>query len=176
MAFGADLEIRSWNAELERLTGIPASEAIGRPCWQVLAAVDAEGGVVCHAGCAEARLACQGWPVRTRRVFIKTAEGRKEVDLSTVVSFDAGGCTMLHLIHNGPVEPEAVEAPESVLTPRQTQILQLLAGGRPAKVIARELGIAETTTRNHIRGILVELGAHSQLEAIAVARERGLLA
>jgi DNA-binding CsgD family transcriptional regulator len=45
----------------------------------------------------------------------------------------------------------------------------------PAKVIATRLGIAEGTVRNHIRAVLVELGSHSQLEALAEARRRRLL-
>jgi Bacterial regulatory proteins, luxR family len=44
-----------------------------------------------------------------------------------------------------------------------------MAEGLPAKVIAARLGIAEATVRNHIRAILVALGTHSQLEAIARA-------
>jgi len=57
-----------------------------------------------------------------------------------------------------------------VLTARQQEVLQLLAEGVPAKVIATRLGVVEATVRNHIRAILVALGAHSQLEAIANAR------
>ena len=52
----------------------------------------------------------------------------------------------------------------------QTEVLELLADGLPAKVIATRLGVAEATIRAHIRAILVELGTHSQLEAIAKAR------
>ena len=40
----------------------------------------------------------------------------------------------------------------------------------PAKVIAARLGLAEDTVRNHIRAILMALGSHSQLEAVAKAR------
>ena len=54
-------------------------------------------------------------------------------------------------------------------------MLELLADGIPPKVIARRLGIAQTTARNHIQAILVELGCHSQLEAVAEARRRRIL-
>jgi DNA-binding NarL/FixJ family response regulator len=62
------------------------------------------------------------------------------------------------------------------LTPRQRQVLALLADGVPAKVIATRLGLAEATVRNHIRAVLVALGTHSQLEAIAKARRLQLIA
>ena len=39
------------------------------------------------------------------------------------------------------------------------------------KHLGEWLSLAEVTVRNHIRGILVELGVHSQLEAVAKARE-----
>lgn len=62
-----------------------------------------------------------------------------------------------------------------LLTPRQQEVLGLLADGFPAKVIAARLGVAEATVRNHIRAILVALGTHSQLEAIAKARRMSLV-
>ena len=61
------------------------------------------------------------------------------------------------------------------LTRRQVDVLQLLAEGAQAAAIAARLGIAETTARNHIAGVLRRLGCHSQLEAVAEARRRGLL-
>jgi DNA-binding NarL/FixJ family response regulator len=70
-------------------------------------------------------------------------------------------------------EVESARVPE--LTPRQLEVLEALASGEPAKTIAPRLGIAETTVRNHIRMILVELGCHSQLEAVAEARRRRLI-
>ena len=62
MTFGPELEIRSWNTALERLTGISADEAIGRPCWEVVGGVD-DAGMVCHTGCSQIRLAREGWPI-----------------------------------------------------------------------------------------------------------------
>lgn len=47
--------------------------------------------------------------------------------------------------------------------------------GESAKAIAGELGIRLATVRNHISAVLCEPGAHSQLEAVARARERALL-
>ena len=51
----------------------------------------------------------------------------------------------------------------------------LLGDGIPARAIAAELDIAESTVRNHIRSVLVKLGCHSQLEAVATGRRIGLL-
>ena len=64
---------------------------------------------------------------------------------------------------------------ESPLTPRQQEVIELIADGMPAKLIAARLGIAAATVRRHIRAILLQLGCHSQLEALAEARRRRLL-
>lgn len=61
------------------------------------------------------------------------------------------------------------------LSPRQREILCLVAEGEPARRIALRLGLAEATVRNHIRAILRRLDCHSQLQAVARARERRLL-
>jgi PAS domain S-box-containing protein len=61
------------------------------------------------------------------------------------------------------------------LTGRQFEALALLAEGLGTRVIATRLGIAEETARNHIRGILTQLGVHSRLEAVVRAYRLGLL-
>lgn len=61
------------------------------------------------------------------------------------------------------------------LSGRQREVLGLLAEGLSARAIAVRLGITETTTRNHIHALLQRLGCHSQLEAVARARQLHLL-
>ena len=62
-----------------------------------------------------------------------------------------------------------------VLTPRQTEILALIANGESTKEIAQMLHISEETVRNHVRHALRRLRAHSRAEAVAVAYRTGLL-
>jgi DNA-binding NarL/FixJ family response regulator len=66
-------------------------------------------------------------------------------------------------------------APPSQLSSRQREVLGLLADGIRAHEIALQLGLSEATVRNHIRDLLRRLGCHSQLEAVARARDRHLL-
>jgi PAS domain S-box-containing protein len=67
------------------------------------------------------------------------------------------------------VEEEAPAAPHPRLTPRQGEVLRLLAQGRSTEQIANDLHLSIETVRNHIRGLLRALGVHSRLEAVAVA-------
>jgi DNA-binding NarL/FixJ family response regulator len=59
------------------------------------------------------------------------------------------------------------------LTPRQTEILQLMAGGLPGKEVAALLGIRYPTLRTHLQNALIRLGAHSTVEAITLAIRHG---
>jgi PAS domain S-box-containing protein len=56
------------------------------------------------------------------------------------------------------------------LTPRQTEVLRLLEQGLSTHQIADGLHLSVETVRNHIRAVLRALGAHSRLEAVALAR------
>jgi PAS domain S-box-containing protein len=61
------------------------------------------------------------------------------------------------------------------LTPRQTEVLRLLARGCSTEQLADELGVAVETARNHVRGVLRRLGVHSRLEAVIRAYRDGLI-
>jgi len=61
------------------------------------------------------------------------------------------------------------------LTPRQHEVLGLLAHGSSTHQIAELLHLSRETVRNHIRGILQALDVHSRVEAVATARADGLL-
>lgn len=66
-------------------------------------------------------------------------------------------------------------APGQDLTPREQEILALLALGRSNGQIGRQLFISTKTASVHVSNILSKLGVGSRGEAVAVARERGLL-
>lgn len=59
----------------------------------------------------------------------------------------------------------------STLTPQQTKILRLVCEGKPNKLIAYDLSIAETTVKAHVTAILRKLGAHSRTQAVLIAKE-----
>jgi DNA-binding NarL/FixJ family response regulator len=61
------------------------------------------------------------------------------------------------------------------LTPRETEVLRLMASGLPNKRIASRLPIALGTVKAHNQAILAKLQARSRTEATAIAEQRGLL-
>jgi PAS domain S-box-containing protein len=65
---------------------------------------------------------------------------------------------------------------DSQVTPRQREILVLIASGLSTAEVASRLTLSPETVRNHLRNAFLELHAHTRVEAIAAAQHLGLLA
>jgi two-component system NarL family response regulator len=65
--------------------------------------------------------------------------------------------------------------PNPRLTPREMEVLRLVARGLNNRDIARELFISENTVKNHVRNILEKLQLHSRMEAVVYAVRKKLL-
>jgi len=74
---------------------------------------------------------------------------------------------------NGAAEP-AVEEGTS-LTPRELEVIRLMAHGLGNKSIARELGISPSTAKFHVASVLAKLGARSRAEAVSIGIRQGLV-
>jgi DNA-binding NarL/FixJ family response regulator len=73
-------------------------------------------------------------------------------------------------------DPAEVPAPElALLTPREQQVLRLLAEGRSNHELAEELVLATATVKNHVSRILTKLGVRDRTQATAVAHHAGWL-
>jgi DNA-binding NarL/FixJ family response regulator len=73
-----------------------------------------------------------------------------------------------------PASRPLAELPEP-LTPRENEVLQMLASGLANKEIAARLGISEHTVKFHVASILGKLGAASRTEAVSQGIRRGLV-
>lgn len=76
--------------------------------------------------------------------------------------------------HQREQEREARQA-AACLTPREKEVLQVLADGLDGKEIAERLGISDKTERNHMASIMTKLGVHSRLQALVFALRHGLV-
>ena len=80
--------------------------------------------------------------------------------------------SLLHtLINRGSDDPLR----HTPLSDRESEVLTLMAEGMDARRAAQTLDISIHTFRGHVRHVLSKLGAHSQLEAVAIAKREGLL-
>lgn len=75
---------------------------------------------------------------------------------------------------SSPTGDSAGSCPEILLTPRQEEVLRLLAEGHSNAEIAATLGIAERTVKAHLGSLFDALGADSRTRAVARARQLGL--
>jgi PAS domain S-box-containing protein len=129
---------------------------------------------------------------RAREAFTKHMLGTEDIDAPVVLLDEDGNRIAVEVssvnLHSGDrvigvfgqlvdVEEEREHrAPHPHLTPRQAEVLRMLEHGRSTDQIADELHLSIETVRNHIRAVLRALGAHSRLEAVALARREHLVA
>jgi len=101
---------------------------------------------------------------------------------------DGVGAVVIHSVVNGTA---SADPPRSVdvrsanaapirdgierLTPREREVLELMATGLDNRAIATKLAIQYTTVRGHVRSVIEKLGARSRLEAVARAYQMGLV-
>jgi len=102
------------------------------------------------------------------------------LELRTAVEAAAAGLTAIRtadveaLTQVDTRRTEAAE-PGASLSPRETEVLRLLADGLANKEIGFSLGISEHTVKFHVNSILTRLNAASRAEAVAIGIRRGLL-
>ena len=192
---GPDYTIVHWDERMETLSGVLSEEALGKPCYEAVMG-EAEGGrPFCAHGCSVMHLAREGRPVSSYEMRIKTHSGnRRWVSASNLTIETEEGHYLVHLLRDAQGDHDTLEMARGLiqlsskehapaprrkdapaLTPRQLEVLRLLSEGKSAREIGGDLYLSQATVRNHIRALLQALGAHSQLEVLAKARECGIL-
>jgi len=196
MAVDLDGRVVLWTDAAERLLGYAASEVLGRRCYEVLQGGDEHGNVLCHLHCHVLTMARRRQPAHAYDLWTCCRDGAERwLNVSTLLVPDGEGTAVVHLMRDvtGTRTPqrgveillrrfqEGTAPPRqsngqlpAALTPREREILSLLASGESTRVIARRLFISIATVRNHTQSILGKLGVHSRLAAVALAsRSRG---
>ncbi len=189
--------IVAWNRAAERLLNIPAADAVGRGCVQVLAGRDERGAPVCNALCPALMALQRRKPLGPMEMQLeRRGSAPLWVSVSSLIPIPGPPC-VIHVLRDvteerhrrsfvrqvvaGAIALSSREAdgpsdlPPVVLSPRQMTILKLLATGGSTRAIARTLGISPATVRNHVQQIMVALQAHSRLEAVVQALQRRML-
>ncbi len=193
--------ITSWNESAEELLGYPAEDVVGRPCYEVLCGRDTFGNRFCDEECAIKRMAQKSEPARLFVLDMRDASSQRVSVRVSVLRLPAAEPSRFFLVHTllpvglstglGSGDSSAHDAGATLaaadeqsiseqarirsLTPRETEVLRLLAAGNASQDVANELFISLTTVRTHIQNILRKLEVHSQLEAVALAFKRGLI-
>ncbi len=115
------------------------------------------------------------WSANVRGILRRDASAEK---IAAGLQSVAQGLTVLdptfHSIF-APARSTNSADPIEPLTPRELQVLQLLARGMANKAIAQELSISEHTVKFHVNSILAKLGAQSRTDAVVRATRLGLI-
>ena len=69
----------------------------------------------------------------------------------------------------------AEHATDDALSPREVDVLRLIAGGNANKAIASQLSITEETVKGHVKNILAKLAANDRTHAVTIALKRGII-
>jgi PAS domain S-box-containing protein len=190
-AIGPDGKIVLWNRAAEKMMGYGARETLGRPCCDLFVGYDDSGNRLCYRGCHVMSLVKMGDPVQSFDMRTRTKAGRPiwlNLSTLTVPAGLPGGPLTVHLFRDvtatkellGLVQerlarPAMAEPTADVLTRRELEILRMIATGVSTKAAADKLHVSPATVRNHVQNILGKLGAHSRLEAVAMATRQRLL-
>ena len=161
------------NAAAERACGKSNAEMVGRT-YTALLPPEAHANVT-----AQFRRALCGEPTDFETIFVDASGHVRGVRAQQLPLRDGDAVVGLLIlafdVQQPPPDPIGHE-PRPHLTPRQREILELIAAGVSTSEIARRLTLSTETVRNHLRGVFRELDVHTRPEAIAAARRLGLLA
>lgn len=106
--------------------------------------------------------------------------GRPEIQAAVqaaaagLVALEVAGLEALLNAH-GTASGQASEGPMEPLTPRELEVLQLLAAGLGNKEIASRLKISDHTVKFHVASIMGKLGAENRTEAVTMGIRQGLI-
>lgn len=127
------------------------------------------------------RVVLVGTPEQRRRLREAVGSTAQIVgEAATIAAARASGLTAdgwLIAPSTGPIgaTDETIATPVETLTPRETEVLELVAEGLPNKAIASRLGISDQTVKFHVASICAKLGASNRTDAVRRALERGLI-
>jgi len=193
VAIDAQMCIIAWNDAATELLGYSSQEALGKPCHEILQWRNRCGDAICDGSCPSATVRRPDEIIETCEVLGRSATNRTLwLSASTIVPPTElqSQCRLVHLIREVALPPELERvivdrlqgwSPDVVqadprleaLTPREREVLELLAEGLSGTGIAERLFLSPATVRNHIQHILAKLDVHSRVEAVALALRSG---
>jgi DNA-binding NarL/FixJ family response regulator len=109
-------------------------------------------------------------PLRGGLALLPTSASAEQV--VAAIEATAAGLAVVHPDHAGSLLARPSDDP---LTPREREVLHLLAAGLGNKEIAGRLSISDHTAKFHVSQILAKLDAASRAEAVSIAMRRGLV-
>jgi two-component system, NarL family, response regulator YdfI len=104
----------------------------------------------------------------------------KATEIFAAIQASMAGLVVLHpnaigSVLTGSGEPPELEVSDQILTPREIEVLRMIADGLANKEIASKLGISDHTAKFHTSSIFAKLGASNRAEAVTLGIRQGLI-
>jgi RNA polymerase sigma factor (sigma-70 family) len=192
-----------WNRKASELLEDEKGEVLrpGRPFHEALQARDVFGNRLHPDASPLQTMLEEGEGIQGFEMDVHKATGRRArvaVSVVAVLGPEPDACHMIHLLRelqrrrrtddlldrllaepetSGSTLQRSENAGDSLpdLTPRERQVLRLLADGLTTELIADKLHISVHTVRRHCQNLMRKLGIHSKVEAVALALRRRLI-
>jgi PAS domain S-box-containing protein len=202
-AFVVDLQQRIvfWSPTAQRLTGYAPEEVLRRPCFEVIGGRDPRNQRFCRRDCPVVMNARRGRPTPNYDVLCPLGQGNERwLNFSILLVKGKGAKTyILHLFRDvtahrrleesarqtaarlretsRPAFPasEPPALPVARLSPREIEVLRLLACGLTIPEIATTLSLRPITVRNYVSRLLTKLGVRNRLQAVIYASRLRLI-
>jgi DNA-binding NarL/FixJ family response regulator len=130
-------------------------------------------GVILYTGDSDAELLYEGLDSGARGYALKA--GSMDELLGAIERVANGGSYVDPRLDRILLSPRAT-ARVPQLSPREREIMHLMAEGRTAEAIGDEISVSVETVRTHVRNVIRKLQARNRVHAIAMALERGEIA
>ncbi len=202
-ALDRDGLIVAWNPASSAFFGVSEAEAVGNSCSAVLKGKD-ETGRECGEDCNVKQHARNCQPIRSYDVQVDAEGTRRWCNMSILIAGGLNSRSQYtihvarpadiqkrfeHLIRDfvasetdlPSVSIERLMKPKNTpteliqLSPREIEVLRLIADGNTTARIAEQLFISPTTVNNHVAHILRKMTAKTRLEAVRRAEKAGLI-
>jgi DNA-binding NarL/FixJ family response regulator len=171
VAAGADLVLHDDPAVALVDNRLP--DGSGIELTRQLLAMRPELGVILYTGDSDAELLYDGLDSGARGYALKA--GSMDELVGAIERVAAGGSYVDPRLDRILLSPRAT-AKVPQLSPREREIMHLMAEGMTAERIGEEISVSVETVRTHVRNVIRKLQARNRVHAIAIALERGEIA
>jgi len=198
-----NLRIEYWNESAEELLDFHRGDVVNQFCYRILQGYNEERRLICKAHCQVAASVLEAEPVSNYDIRVRTKQRDwRWINMSVFpyrVGENGDEKVIVHLFRDvdqkkddekffrhlveaarryHDIQPESedkIETSLDLLTPREREVLALLAEGHGTRDIGQLLSISPNTVRNHVQNILRKLQVHTRLEAVTYAIRHGLI-
>jgi DNA-binding CsgD family transcriptional regulator len=171
-----------WNAGATRLLGYTAAEVLQRKCYDVAPAYLPNGRALCGEACPACPSVERGELPKSLECSVRAKDHRLvRLHITLIVIPNQAGRLIAHVLHRvgdrdpGTDDDTSRQRLGFEFTPRELQVLRLVAEGLSNTRISELLRVSRLTIRNHVQHILTKCGAHNRAEAVSFAFRSRLL-